>query len=51
MVPSLGQGALALQNLTPTELPEEPLNAFAARERSKVRTAIAEILGDDPAAT
>lgn len=45
MTPSLGQGALALQELVPTET-ASPLPVASAEEQRQVRSAMREILGE-----
>ena len=47
VVPSLGQGSLALQELTPVPLDEHPLDGLSSGQQVFFRSAMTEIVGED----
>jgi hypothetical protein len=47
VVPSLGQGRLAVHELKPVSFPENPLDGLAGEEQAFFRSAMVEIVGED----
>jgi hypothetical protein len=47
VVPTLGQGALAVQNLQPIDIGEDPLEGMNERQQAFFRSTMTDILGED----